>query len=60
VVVYNCSKSIIDSVPQLGNFLSLSDVTLNNIADSGFRDAVTGALATQRMDLAVYEPLEQV
>jgi hypothetical protein len=59
-MAYSYSKSIINSSSQLGDFLSLGGVTLNGIADSGFGDAQTGALASRRRGLAVYEPLESV
>jgi hypothetical protein len=48
MVVYSCSKSSGDGVPQLGDFLSLGGVALDGIVDSGFGSAPTGALAAQR------------
>ena len=48
VLVYCCCKGCCNSVPELGNFLRLSNVALNGIRDSRFRSAPTGVLAAQR------------
>src|SRR3954470_9439631 len=48
VLVYRCCESRSDSVPQLGNLLSLGDVALDGIGDSRFGSALTGVLAAQK------------
>jgi hypothetical protein len=58
VLVYNRCKSSSDSVPQLGNFLSLGDVALHGIRDSRFEGAPTRVLAAQRGGMVVLGPLE--
>ena len=47
VVVYRCCKGCSDSIPKLGNLLSLSDVAWNGIRDSRFGCAPTGVLAAR-------------
>ena len=48
----------IKSMPKLGNFLSLGDVALDGIRDSGFGSDRTGVLAAQRGCLMMQVLLE--
>ena len=48
VLVYSCCKGRCNGVPELGNFLRLSDVTLDGIRDSRSGSALAVVLAAQR------------
>jgi hypothetical protein len=58
VLIYGCCEGSSDGVPQLGDLLSLGDVTLNGIRDSRFGSAPTGVLAAQRGCLVMHLPLK--
>jgi hypothetical protein len=57
MLVYSCCKGRCNGVPELGNFLRLSDVALDRIRDSRFGSAPTGVLAAQRGCLVMHIPL---
>lgn len=57
VSIYGCCEGSSDSIPELGDLLSLGDVALDGVRDSRFGSAPTGVLAAQRGCLVMHIPL---